>query len=476
MAHKKMVIAVGTGNPQKVKCIKYGIENHFPGVQTDVILKDISSGVPAQPFGREILQGAFNRAKGMQEEVKNKGQYADFCVGMESGIIYVPIIKTYFNGTFTCIINNENEVGWGRSSFYPIPECMMTEINNGKEFGTVFDELVGQNNTKYAGGGVDVLTKNVLDRNTLGYESVSMAMTYFKNNEMFKQRNMHGHIERENNVPIYQYRKAIECPWNLDTHVILPTNSSMKLNAVAFAFSLYALNLEVKNISPIEERGTPFDDDLFKMAELRRQFASTETITSEEAVNLKTRIEIGIKIGVQTYDDVSKDDGSKLYFSTTVVSTQHCMNYKLGHAISAGLQLPVGIVSKLKNGVEFWPELDKLSNGDNIKEQMEEMGYFTDGTIDRKTTLINSVIFSLLPHINPLLYGARKTFNQVQKDYVKRKQIIQIGTSSVKVDEQKKMIRQKQIRKNEYSKYLELMHTHYGLFKCISDRTSIITT
>src|SRR3989338_7846286 len=78
----KIVIAVGSANPNKVRGIMKAAKRLFSNVK--VVGIDVDSGVSDQPFNGETIEGAVNRAKGIARKHDTAG--ADYLVGLESGI------------------------------------------------------------------------------------------------------------------------------------------------------------------------------------------------------------------------------------------------------------------------------------------------------------------------------------------------------------------------------------------------------
>lgn len=87
-------IHVGSLNNDKLNAIRISFPNH------DIVGADVSSNVPNQPWNLEIEQGAKNRANACRG-------LGDFCIGIESGLVWSRK-DYYYESTCIYIINNND--------------------------------------------------------------------------------------------------------------------------------------------------------------------------------------------------------------------------------------------------------------------------------------------------------------------------------------------------------------------------------
>ncbi len=172
-----MKVAVGSTNPVKIEAVKEAFTLAFGKVE--VISLEVSSGVPDQPFGAEVVRGAMNRAR----EALSKSD-ADFGVGIEGGVIQ--FYGKYYNLGFVAIVDRNGNVGTGTSGWFECPKGIVEKLKEGKELGSVMDELTGDHDTKRKQGAIGIFTRGLVDRKTLYVHGILMALCRFLSPEFFR--------------------------------------------------------------------------------------------------------------------------------------------------------------------------------------------------------------------------------------------------------------------------------------------------
>jgi inosine/xanthosine triphosphatase len=174
-------ILVGSKNPVKVSSVEEAFSKYFQNVSVEGI--DVDSGVPVQPVNDETFIGARNRASKLKAMNDTQNLGADFFVGIEGGI------AKHFNKWFAfgcmCIIDNENNTGFGNSPHFELPEFVVTKLLKGIELGEVMDEIMNEQNTKQKHGAIGFFTNGVMNRKELYLEGLKVAVIPFLHKKMF---------------------------------------------------------------------------------------------------------------------------------------------------------------------------------------------------------------------------------------------------------------------------------------------------
>jgi len=150
-------IAAGSLNPVKRAAVERAARAFF----SDAIVEpaDVSSGVPAQPWGDdETARGARERAVGARAAAD-----ADYGVGVESGVAEGPGGQLYAV-SWAAAVDRAGHVGYGASERFPLPEAVAAALRVGSELGPVIDDVVGEPGLARRAGAVSVLTGGRRDR------------------------------------------------------------------------------------------------------------------------------------------------------------------------------------------------------------------------------------------------------------------------------------------------------------------------
>ena len=171
-----MKVLVGSKNPVKIEATREAFKKYFDNIE--VIGIDVDSKVSRQPIGIETFVGAKNRV----EELKRFE--SDFYVGIEGGMMN--IFERWFGFAVVCISDKNDKYGFGITSFFELPQVVVSEIKKGKELGNVIDELTKRENTKQKEGAIGILTRGKIDRKNLYIPAVICALIPFLNEDLFK--------------------------------------------------------------------------------------------------------------------------------------------------------------------------------------------------------------------------------------------------------------------------------------------------
>lgn len=166
-------VAVGSRNPAKIEAVQKIFSKLYEDMPLEVNGVETPSGVPAQPFGEETIEGAVNRAKSALEKTN-----ADIGVGVEAGLFKFPYTLTgYLDIQWCAIIDREGRLTVGcNSGFEQPPEVIEHVLKEKREIGEVMEKLTGINRLGNGVGAVGVLSKGKLTRKELTEQAVLMAM------------------------------------------------------------------------------------------------------------------------------------------------------------------------------------------------------------------------------------------------------------------------------------------------------------
>jgi inosine/xanthosine triphosphatase len=168
-----MKVAVGSKNPVKIQSVQLAFEALWPDRKWQVEGIDVGSDVSDQPMSdEESIQGAYNRARKAQKELK-----ADYGVGLEDGLQ-----KTgdhWLDCGWVVVVDKNGNEGIGSTVKMVVPAKMMQLIHDGKELAEACDILFNETNSKHKEGHFGLMTKNQITR-TSGYkDGVIAALSYF---------------------------------------------------------------------------------------------------------------------------------------------------------------------------------------------------------------------------------------------------------------------------------------------------------
>lgn len=159
--YREVIIAVGTTNKAKVKCVADTFARCFPQLQTTVLSTEVVSAVAAQPMSAdESMQGAQHRANAALAQLPE----AQFGIGLEGGV--EKIGDRYFECGWMCVVERSTgRVGWGSSARFEMSSKIMRKlIDEKKELAQVMDELTGETDVRSNLGAMGILTAGHLGR------------------------------------------------------------------------------------------------------------------------------------------------------------------------------------------------------------------------------------------------------------------------------------------------------------------------
>ena len=140
---------------------------------------EVKSGVPAQPFGHDVMTGAKHRAERAFMLLKD----ADLGVGIESGLfdfcgVLLDVqICSIFDGSVHTV---------GASPGFGYPGAVLEGIRKGREVGSIMEELSGVEGIGRKMGAIGYLSKSLIDRTHFTELCVIMALIPRINPELYE--------------------------------------------------------------------------------------------------------------------------------------------------------------------------------------------------------------------------------------------------------------------------------------------------
>ncbi len=174
-----MRIIVASSNPVKIGSALEGFREMFPDESFEAEGAAIPSGVSAQPIGDdETYQGAFNRARGARDAIRD----ADFWVGIEGGNLWH---GEEMETMAWVVVLSEDRIGKARTAGFFLSPQTIDLIRQGYELGHADEMIFGTSNSKQKMGSSGLLTDNVMTRTRFYIPAVILALIPFKKPDLF---------------------------------------------------------------------------------------------------------------------------------------------------------------------------------------------------------------------------------------------------------------------------------------------------
>jgi inosine/xanthosine triphosphatase len=183
-----MIINIASKNPVKIEAIKWSFTLYEEFRKAKFNSIEVNSGVSNQPKTlEETITGATNRAR-------NAFNDCDMSVGYEGGIMPSPYARTGYFSVGVCSIFDGKEIyhGFAPSFEYPT-EIIKLVFEEDLEISDAFKKA-GYRNPNYEEiklgesiGGIGILTRGVVIRETLVSNACHMALLPILNKEKYKK-------------------------------------------------------------------------------------------------------------------------------------------------------------------------------------------------------------------------------------------------------------------------------------------------
>lgn len=168
-----MIVTIGSKNPNKIQAVQEAMRQFDVFNQAEFKSIAADSGVSDQPIGlEETLTGAGNRAK-------NAFSGCDFSVGLESGLVPVPLTHSGYMNLSACAIYNGQSMFLGLGPAFELPEAItQLVVEQNMELDVAIFKSGFSDNPRigYSEGIIGMLTQGAVTRKDYMVPAVSMAM------------------------------------------------------------------------------------------------------------------------------------------------------------------------------------------------------------------------------------------------------------------------------------------------------------
>jgi inosine/xanthosine triphosphatase len=176
-----MKIAIGTLNKAKNAAVQNVIKTVWNDVEFISIETD--SGISNQPLNdEESIKGAINRARQALAH-----DNADYGIGLEGGVHTIENHGMFLHG-WIAIVDNDGNIGLGRSGSIELPKHIELRINNGEELGPIMQELMkdDKNTIRHSDGTNGILTNGLYTRVKEFEDATRCALAKFVSRDWYK--------------------------------------------------------------------------------------------------------------------------------------------------------------------------------------------------------------------------------------------------------------------------------------------------
>ena len=164
-----MRISVGSTNSAKRNAVETAYTALFDD-EAVVMLVDVDSGVPPQPFNGQIPDGARTRA-----ERALSTTVADWGVGIEAGVVRQPGDLPPVAIQVAVIVDRSGRATWGMSPGFELPSKIAARLATGETLASAMKATYGKSFDPEAGA-IATLSRRRITRAELTQSAVEMAM------------------------------------------------------------------------------------------------------------------------------------------------------------------------------------------------------------------------------------------------------------------------------------------------------------
>jgi len=178
---KVVRVRVGSANPVKVEAVRTVLRQAFKGRRLEVEGREVRSEVPAEPFGKDVINGALHRA----ENALLFDDWAHFGVGIEAGLFWCEHLQDYLDIQYCAILDRGGRITLGHGPGFQYPPPLMSLVKNGSTVGEAMARLTGIQGIGHKKGVVGYLSKGMLVRKKLTESAIIAALLPRINTELY---------------------------------------------------------------------------------------------------------------------------------------------------------------------------------------------------------------------------------------------------------------------------------------------------
>ena len=187
-----MVIALGSDRAAKVEAVRKctarigSIDERWRGAE--VLARKVETGAPAMPLtDAQLMRGARDRARAVQELLLREGASAELFVGLEGGFHSFELEgrwHTHLRG-WAYVTDGERE-GFGVSPSISVPASIARRVTEGgMELSVVIDDVAGEEDVRSRQGAWGVLSRDLLTRAESFEAALVAAFAPFYNEKLY---------------------------------------------------------------------------------------------------------------------------------------------------------------------------------------------------------------------------------------------------------------------------------------------------
>ena len=189
---EKIRIVVGSTRRPKIAAVQDAIHDFgpvlAPGSDFEVVGAEVESGVGHTPAsGNELMLGARHRAEALVRLARDKGEPAQYFVGLEGGLDTMEEQgqRRVFLESWAYVSDGRHG-HFGRSGGVEIPDALAREVlENGVELSVAIDRFAGAVGIRDAQGAWGVLSSGLISRTEAFRVAVVAAFAPFYNRKMY---------------------------------------------------------------------------------------------------------------------------------------------------------------------------------------------------------------------------------------------------------------------------------------------------
>ena len=177
-----MKVLIATQNSGKIEGAKKALEHFFDSVDIQGIPTE--SNVGEQPLNDEIYTGAKNRIRNLKKYAKDNNLEADYYLAIESGIFNT--LANWMITSVAIVSDNDGMESCGTGPSLPVPDRLAQEIID-TDLSDVMNKIFDKDDERHKrGGGIQLLTHNIISRIDINEAAFVMALTKYINGDKWK--------------------------------------------------------------------------------------------------------------------------------------------------------------------------------------------------------------------------------------------------------------------------------------------------
>ena len=177
-----MKVLIATKNQGKIEGAKRALSKYLDSIEIQGI--PVESNVSEQPVNDEIYKGAKNRVKNLKDYAQKNNVQVDLYLSIESGIQNA--LGTWMITNIALIEDNHDFESYGTSPSFPVPDRLVKDIIE-SDLSQVMNKIFMKDDERHnKGGGIQLLTHDVISRWDLTETAFIMALTKYINEDKWK--------------------------------------------------------------------------------------------------------------------------------------------------------------------------------------------------------------------------------------------------------------------------------------------------